>query len=101
MSTVNQLQARSEANQLRANTIKIGQWIERLPWAGRVESIRELGTAVGDGSVSWPVFQLREFTYFGDLPPFTNACGSLSADELIQVSSEEGCRLSPGLQEAA
>jgi hypothetical protein len=72
--------------EVRVDAIKVGDWIDRDPYYGQVDEIHPHGRKIGDGTVDWFTFRVRQpgRAHVG-LLSFTDAMGPMRADDTLTV----------------
>lgn len=70
----------------RVDAIKVGDWIDHEPYFGEIDEVRPHGRKIGDGTVDWFTFRVREpGDTGGGMLPYTTAMGPHRADAMLLV----------------
>jgi hypothetical protein len=70
----------------RVDSIQVGDWIDRDPYYGEIDEIHLLGRKIGDGTVDWFTFRVRQPSgHAAGLRAFTDAMGPMRADDTLTV----------------
>lgn len=81
-------QSQGQVEAKRCDAIQVGDWIDREPYYGEIAGIANLGRGVGDGTVDWIVFRVRQpSNHAAGLRSFSDSMGPMKADDTLTVIS--------------